>query len=51
METKGFNIRVPIELYQWLKERSQKNERSLNREIVMILKQARDKESPNGKNM
>ena len=38
---KGFNIRLPLDLYRWLKARAATNERSLNKEVIMILRQVK----------
>ncbi len=50
MTTQVISIRFPLELYQWLKRRAQNNERSLNREVIAILKQVKLQEQEGDNN-
>ena len=50
MTTQVISIRFPVELYKWLKTRAQNNERSLNREVIAILKQVKLQEQGNDNN-
>jgi hypothetical protein len=50
MTDKTVTIRLPEDLHEWLKEWSARNERSINRQIVVVLRQlkADDKEAAAG---
>lgn len=38
---KSIYVRVPVEIHQWLVERARENERTVNSEVVQILKLSR----------
>jgi plasmid stability protein len=42
MQDKRTQTRMPAEVHQWLAERAKTNDRSMNAELVRILKEAMD---------
>lgn len=41
-DTKRFSITLPLEFYDWLKQQAKEKSRSMNGEIVELLKQAKE---------
>lgn len=43
-ETKFIGGNVPIDLYEWVQKSGEKEERNINRQLIVILSRARDAE-------
>ena len=42
MTQKQTQVRMPVEVHQWVTERAKQNDRSMNAELVRILKEVKD---------
>jgi hypothetical protein len=49
MEESKFNLRLPKDLYEWLKMFADSQSRSTNAQIVQILKEERDRQAARAK--
>ncbi|WP_137394624.1 Arc family DNA-binding protein [Agrobacterium larrymoorei] len=49
MSLSAFNIRLPIDLKTWVSQRAEENGRSLNREIVQMIKAQKRQEADKSK--
>jgi predicted HicB family RNase H-like nuclease len=39
-----FSIRLPEEMHRWLKEKAEKDRRSMNQELIYLLEQLKERE-------
>lgn len=44
-QDKKTQVRMPADVHQWLTERARRNDRSMNAELIRILKEAMTKEA------
>lgn len=48
MSLSAFNIRLPLDLKMWVSEKAEANGRSLNSEIVQMIKAQKSREAARG---